>query len=411
MTIRPPGRVTRTISFATSNGLGANIAPKMLTTRSKLSSSSSFRSDASPTWNLRLLRPALWARAFPASTRLLAMSTPRTSAPSCAAGKAVVPSPDPRSRTLSPSVIPKVPTSSSPLSRMLSAMRVKSPFSQSALFGLPTMALSERGLGLFQVLGSERDCHASLADGGGDALDRAGPDVPGGEDAFNAGLEQIRVAIEVPAPGGADVGAGQHVAVAIERDLRRKPAGLGVRPDEEEEPAGLEPPRLGGRAVPDVDRLERDVAVGSHDLGPVDRVDVRPRSELNGEVVRHALLERLAAADDGHGLGMVGEEHRRLRCRVAGAHDVDVQAVGVRSFAARRAVPDALPHEPVESRDRQLSPCDPAGEDDRLRAEDVAAVEIHLAGRRVDPSDRSRYEDLGAEPAGLLQRTACQLLP
>ena len=34
MTIRPPGRVTRTISFATSNGLGANIAPKTLTTRS-----------------------------------------------------------------------------------------------------------------------------------------------------------------------------------------------------------------------------------------------------------------------------------------------------------------------------------------------------------------------------------------
>ena len=36
MTMRPPGRVTRTISLATSNGFGANIAPKMLTTRSKL---------------------------------------------------------------------------------------------------------------------------------------------------------------------------------------------------------------------------------------------------------------------------------------------------------------------------------------------------------------------------------------
>ena len=29
--MRPPGRVTRTISLATSNGLGANIAPKTLT--------------------------------------------------------------------------------------------------------------------------------------------------------------------------------------------------------------------------------------------------------------------------------------------------------------------------------------------------------------------------------------------
>ena len=36
ITIRPPGRVTRTISLATSNGFGANMAPKMLTTRSKV---------------------------------------------------------------------------------------------------------------------------------------------------------------------------------------------------------------------------------------------------------------------------------------------------------------------------------------------------------------------------------------
>src|SRR6187551_3353659 len=87
MTIRPPVRATRTSSFATSNGLGANIAPKMLTTRSKLSSSSSLRSDASPSWNLQLVRPRLCARAFPAATRLLAMSTPRTFAPSLAAAE------------------------------------------------------------------------------------------------------------------------------------------------------------------------------------------------------------------------------------------------------------------------------------------------------------------------------------
>src|SRR5437764_301236 len=69
ITIRPPGRVTRTTSFATSNGFGANIAPKMLTTRSKLSSATSLRSDASPSWNLQLVRPRLCARALPASTR------------------------------------------------------------------------------------------------------------------------------------------------------------------------------------------------------------------------------------------------------------------------------------------------------------------------------------------------------
>src|SRR5258705_11106842 len=36
MTIRPPWRVTLTISLATSNGLGENMAPKMLTTRAKV---------------------------------------------------------------------------------------------------------------------------------------------------------------------------------------------------------------------------------------------------------------------------------------------------------------------------------------------------------------------------------------
>ena len=67
------------------------------------------------------------------------MSTPSTSAPSFAAGIAVVPSPQPRSSTFRPLVIPSPATRASPLSLMLSAMRVKSPFSQSALFGFGFM--------------------------------------------------------------------------------------------------------------------------------------------------------------------------------------------------------------------------------------------------------------------------------
>src|SRR5271168_871300 len=63
------------------------------------------------------------------------MSTPNTSAPSLAAGNAVVPSPHPRSRTSRPFVIPRPLTTASPLSLIVSASRVKSPFSQSALFG------------------------------------------------------------------------------------------------------------------------------------------------------------------------------------------------------------------------------------------------------------------------------------
>src|SRR5438046_7230690 len=140
--MRPPGRVTRTISLATSKGVGANMAPKMLTTRSNVSSASSLRLQASPSWNRRFGRPCSCARRFPASTRLRAMSTPSTSAPRRAAGSAVVPSPQPRSSTLSPGLTPRLSTTASPLSRMLCAMRVKSPFSQSALFGFMRAAPS-----------------------------------------------------------------------------------------------------------------------------------------------------------------------------------------------------------------------------------------------------------------------------
>jgi hypothetical protein len=68
--------------------------------------------------------------------RLAIKMWPRTSAPRWAAGMAVVPSPQPRSSTFMPFVTPRLATSASPLARMVSAMRVKSPFSQRALLGL-----------------------------------------------------------------------------------------------------------------------------------------------------------------------------------------------------------------------------------------------------------------------------------
>ena len=52
-----------------------------------------------------------------------------------ARGRAVVPSPQPRSRTRSGGLIPREFTRASPDSRMKAAMAVKSPFSHKALFG------------------------------------------------------------------------------------------------------------------------------------------------------------------------------------------------------------------------------------------------------------------------------------
>jgi hypothetical protein len=57
----------------------------------------------------------------------------------------------------------------------------------------------------FEVLVYEGDCHAALAHGGRDALDRAEPYVATGEDSRNARLQQVRVAVESPAPPSADL--------------------------------------------------------------------------------------------------------------------------------------------------------------------------------------------------------------
>ena len=58
----------------------------------------------------------------------------------------------------------------------------------------------------------------------------------------------------------------------------------------------------------------------------------------------------------------------------------------------------------------QLAPRDAAGEDDRPRAQDVAAVEVHVARRGVDPRDRSGDQDLRAQPARLLECPARELV-
>src|SRR5258708_38489328 len=58
ITIRPPGLVTRTISLATSKGLGANMAPNIDRVKSKEWSPTPCKSHASPSSNVSLARPA-----------------------------------------------------------------------------------------------------------------------------------------------------------------------------------------------------------------------------------------------------------------------------------------------------------------------------------------------------------------
>jgi L-histidine N-alpha-methyltransferase len=77
------------------------------------------------------------------------------------------------------------------------------------------------GLRLPEVLVHERDRHAALADGCGDALDRAQPNVAAREDPGHGRLEQVRVAFERPAGGTRRVGTGQDEPSGVDRDLGR----------------------------------------------------------------------------------------------------------------------------------------------------------------------------------------------
>ena len=144
------------------------------------------------------------------------------------------------------------------------------------------------------------------------------------------------------------------------------------------------------------------------DLRLEDDVDVRPGRDLLDEVAGHALLERVAAVEDRHALRVCGEEHRRLAGRVSRADEVDVEAVRVRGLAARGAIEDPSPGELVEAWGIELPPRDAAREDDRARAQDVAAVEVDAVRGGVDARDLPRDDDLGAEPPRLQQRASRQ---
>src|SRR6478735_7000372 len=86
-----------------------------------------------------------------------------------------------------------------------------------------------------QELVDERYGHAALTHGGCDALDRAVAHVATGEDARDAGLEQVRVAADGGTGLDRHVWSGLHVAMAVEHDLGRQPGGLGIGADEDEQ--------------------------------------------------------------------------------------------------------------------------------------------------------------------------------
>ena len=158
----------------------------------------------------------------------------------------------------------------------------------------------------------------------GDALDRAQAHVAAREDAGDARFEQVGIAVARPAPGLHHVVAGQDIAARVARDLRRQPLGLRVGADEDEQAAAVVPAHLA------VAPSRMSIAVrwcrrASADFGAQRDLDVRLAPQLLDQVVRHALLQGIAAHDQRHRARMVGKVQRRLTGRVAGADQVDVE--------------------------------------------------------------------------------------
>src|SRR6185437_13978606 len=111
-----------------------------------------------------------------------------------------------------------------------------------------------------EVLVDHADGHRALADGGGDALDRAGAAVAYGEDAGEAGLEGEGGAAD-RAGGAAEVGdlevdAGEEEAVVVLGQGAVEPLGARVGADEDEEAAAAEVATLAAAVVFDHDALE-----------------------------------------------------------------------------------------------------------------------------------------------------------
>ena len=122
----PPGRTTRASSAAACSCRGANMWPKVDSTRSNEASSNG--SDSASAWTHSTSTPAAAARARAASNSSGVRSEPVTLAPRWAAGMATVPPlPVPTSSTSMPGSMPTRSSSTGPTAAMVSETVSQSP--------------------------------------------------------------------------------------------------------------------------------------------------------------------------------------------------------------------------------------------------------------------------------------------
>ena len=257
----------------------------------------------------------------------------------------------------------------------------------------------------------EQHGHRAFAYRGGDALDRLVAHVACGEDAGDARLERERLPV-LQRPGRATLGHVQHlVAREDEPALRARrsvaePVGVRLGADEDEHRRGGNARELPG--LVDRDLLQLVLSVRLAHLRP------QPHGDLVGhgldavdEVLRHRLLEALAAIEDRH-VRRASEVERGLPGGVGAADDERFLAVEEGGVArGRSAVPDSASGETVGADGIQPPVRDPGGEQYRVGGDGRPVGELHDArtSHHIDGDRFLRGQELGAEAAGLRRRS------
>src|SRR4051794_29472286 len=270
------------------------------------------------------------------------------------------PGEEPCSSSTSPSAASRISTTAAQASRRSSESSSKRSMPRSSSWTLIGQRLhtgtpetrgrspDDRWPGSFrEVLVDQGDRHRPLADRAGDALDRACAHVAGDEHAGHGGLEHVRIALEREARG-LGVRSREDEAALVAADDALEPVRARRGPDEHEHRVDVLV--VLAVVVADPQRAQVVVAFGRDRLRVRAHVDVRDRRDLLDQVVRHRLLQAVAAHEHRDLARVAGEVHGGLPGGVRAADDHHMLVLARARLGERGAVVDALAGEGLKAR-------------------------------------------------------------
>ena len=260
----------------------------------------------------------------------------------------------------------------------------------------------------------ELDGGGAFAHGRGDPLDGPVPDVPGGEHAGDAGLEQQRRPLQRPAgrqlARPVQVPAGADESLVVSLDGAGEPGGAGLGTDHHEQRGGGH--GLGGAAdpLPQCQALQAALAVAAGDLSGRADADVGRLADLGDQIAGHAGGQAGTAHHHRDRRRVLGQVDRGLAGRIAGADDIDVLARHGASLRGRRAVEDPGADQGLQFRHAEAAPGDAGGDDDRAGL-DLTAGGVHdercaVGGQAIGRTER----EAGPEQPRLVDRPHGQVI-